>query len=1094
MAARQTRPPPQPSGGRDPAIADMSKEEKEEMLNRKMEEIKRKNEAIKKRYEEVEADKRYAEELMKQQGPVEGEEEPTKRSPSARKEMKGQINEERKKRPLSMDVTEAKPSRMSTGRGRKLERMAKEKLRAPEVGAMRQNEEPQLRQEPVRRKERPKSEGWFDQEKIQQAGHQYERSNSGQQYDHSNSDRSNQRHDRGAENRSDRSNPRNEPGSGRIGFDRANSRNEPGSGRINNSRNEPGSGRVDRSNSRNNDHRHERRNAGMRNDQEGADNQARHDPRRNDREFHSSPQDRPGPPHQRGGIREQESEQNPDGPPPDPTFNFLADRSRDPSKAESRDVTRRHPGNFGGVSFGNVRKQIQHEKQRLGRGGSRGPPQSKLELTMRMTGKERAQYLDWKRERHEIDENRIRRQQDQEGEWRREWDHDKLEQQGRKTEPARRPGPPASTSTPRGTVSNRGRGRGRGGNQGGPSNRTRGFSSGSDDGSRSVANQDDNLVIKIENEFFAHHKKSGGQSSGDLKSPGSGMPPSPGFRSEPRSANQRTSPGERTRPVPARGPSGRTSAPKGRGVALKARSEKQRGSPGGIVARGAQPNSDDTVIKVLTFEDNLTHPQPKRNNQKRDRGQQKNTQRTSSQKDSPQSVRESGPVEESKSARELTPEQKRMPLQQRRFSPEQTRDVRHVSPRPEREKIPEETREVTEADSNGVKTPAGAATSREKEEGTPDLYGVHMDEEELQSYQTYLAECREKGDKFLAEYEEDFEEIDYDQYRLKLDVDLCGVVPVSVASPMSDVSGESLSPFMLKTPTGHVKVIDWAAEMDNTYQDSRSSGAFESLNSTNSFAEDAGESAKGDDEGGQEGDVHDDAVQVGDGEDNGVHSGDDDGEDDGDDDEAQEAQYDEEVECDETAGGELDAGVLYDGLEGGEYYVDEEDEEGAEDGDDEFEDAVDDDEEEFYENGEGEVDEAGEAKKVPEETISVVTNETTPVVEQSEGLRDGSQQQEELHLRPSELQETVSDAADVGSAGQPEPQKSATEEDVPDEADAYPDCDQPEDPPMMDAPIESIATGAAVPSSEESKPKTEESISEKEVEMNPTAEEKEKTE
>ena len=63
------------------------------------------------------------------------------------------------------------------------------------------------------------------------------------------------------------------------------------------------------------------------------------------------------------------------------------------------------------------------------KGRGRGPPESKMDMAMRMTGAERRQYVEWKTERDKIDEARINRQKTQQGEWRREWDHDKVPQE-----------------------------------------------------------------------------------------------------------------------------------------------------------------------------------------------------------------------------------------------------------------------------------------------------------------------------------------------------------------------------------------------------------------------------------------------------------------------------------------------------------------------------------------------------------------------------------------------------------------------------------------------------------------------------------------
>ena len=48
---------------------------------------------------------------------------------------------------------------------------------------------------------------------------------------------------------------------------------------------------------------------------------------------------------------------------------------------------------------------------------------------MRMTGRERREYMEWKEERDQIDRARVDRQKKSDGEWKREWDHDKIEQE-----------------------------------------------------------------------------------------------------------------------------------------------------------------------------------------------------------------------------------------------------------------------------------------------------------------------------------------------------------------------------------------------------------------------------------------------------------------------------------------------------------------------------------------------------------------------------------------------------------------------------------------------------------------------------------------
>ena len=51
-----------------------------------------------------------------------------------------------------------------------------------------------------------------------------------------------------------------------------------------------------------------------------------------------------------------------------------------------------------------------------------GPPKTKMEMSMNMTGRERRQYVEWKAEREKVDQARIDRQKSMSGEWRREWD------------------------------------------------------------------------------------------------------------------------------------------------------------------------------------------------------------------------------------------------------------------------------------------------------------------------------------------------------------------------------------------------------------------------------------------------------------------------------------------------------------------------------------------------------------------------------------------------------------------------------------------------------------------------------------------------
>lgn len=59
---------------------------------------------------------------------------------------------------------------------------------------------------------------------------------------------------------------------------------------------------------------------------------------------------------------------------------------------------------------------------------SRRPgPKGSVDMTMSMTGRERAEYLRWKKEREQIDEERLARHRNATGQWRREWDAQKTD-------------------------------------------------------------------------------------------------------------------------------------------------------------------------------------------------------------------------------------------------------------------------------------------------------------------------------------------------------------------------------------------------------------------------------------------------------------------------------------------------------------------------------------------------------------------------------------------------------------------------------------------------------------------------------------------
>ncbi|XP_036363615.1 uncharacterized protein LOC115217028 isoform X5 [Octopus sinensis] len=160
--------------------------------------------------------------------------------------------------------------------------------------------------------------------------------------------------------------------------------------------------------------------------------------------------------------REREREKTTDfnGPPPDPAYNFLADRRREGPGYDRGDRDggggggggssgsggrggggggecsnikdnrvkdiRRHPKNYGGIDFQNVKSKMKAARDRQ---SFNSTPPTKMEMSISMTGRERRQYMEWKAERDRVDKERIERQKSASGEWRREWDAEKHQQE-----------------------------------------------------------------------------------------------------------------------------------------------------------------------------------------------------------------------------------------------------------------------------------------------------------------------------------------------------------------------------------------------------------------------------------------------------------------------------------------------------------------------------------------------------------------------------------------------------------------------------------------------------------------------------------------
>lgn len=109
-----------------------------------------------------------------------------------------------------------------------------------------------------------------------------------------------------------------------------------------------------------------------------------------------------------------------------PMRNFLDDprRSGPIPDTDRKEGSRRHVRNWGGVDFDNVKTGPEVEKEWTNR---RPGGKGSVDMTLSMTGRERAEYLRWKKEREQIDEERLARHRNATGQWRREWDAQKTD-------------------------------------------------------------------------------------------------------------------------------------------------------------------------------------------------------------------------------------------------------------------------------------------------------------------------------------------------------------------------------------------------------------------------------------------------------------------------------------------------------------------------------------------------------------------------------------------------------------------------------------------------------------------------------------------
>ncbi|KAM8952281.1 coiled-coil domain-containing protein 9 [Pelodytes ibericus] len=118
---------------------------------------------------------------------------------------------------------------------------------------------------------------------------------------------------------------------------------------------------------------------------------------------------------QRDGMREK-----------NPMRNFLDDprRAGPIADVDRKEGSRRHVRNWGGLDFERVKTGMDREKESHVR---RPGMKNQVDMTMSMTGRERAEYMRWKQEREHIDQERLARHRQPTGQWKREWDAEKNE-------------------------------------------------------------------------------------------------------------------------------------------------------------------------------------------------------------------------------------------------------------------------------------------------------------------------------------------------------------------------------------------------------------------------------------------------------------------------------------------------------------------------------------------------------------------------------------------------------------------------------------------------------------------------------------------
>ncbi|XP_055496994.1 uncharacterized protein LOC129700488 isoform X2 [Leucoraja erinacea] len=113
-----------------------------------------------------------------------------------------------------------------------------------------------------------------------------------------------------------------------------------------------------------------------------------------------------------------------------PIRNFLDDRRRTcPLPEGDKRVDSRHNvWNWTGSNFEIVKSDIEKKHcEKEWQEGAIPTQKGTIDMTVLMTGRERAEYVRWKKERDQIDQERLARHKNSKGEWKRAWDANKTE-------------------------------------------------------------------------------------------------------------------------------------------------------------------------------------------------------------------------------------------------------------------------------------------------------------------------------------------------------------------------------------------------------------------------------------------------------------------------------------------------------------------------------------------------------------------------------------------------------------------------------------------------------------------------------------------